>query len=164
MLTLDSPRDPASWPEVTARPVPPYTGVVPAPEAALVGLSAGAAFHACVALAEHRGKDMPQLDDVDVDICRADAVEIISDLGADAFPRLHSAEPPRVAGRAARALQSGSVRLVIARRSVDYAGRLTAHLPLATRLLIVKADSSVLVHSDGGAYKPLNWMSPPCHC
>jgi RecB family endonuclease NucS len=54
------------------------------------------------------------------------------------------------------------VRLVIARCSVDYAGRLSAHLSLATRLLIVKADSSVLVHSDGGSYKPLNWMSPPC--
>jgi hypothetical protein len=51
---------------------------------------------------------------------------------------------------------------VIARCSVDYAGKLSAHLPLATRLLIVKADSSVLVHSDGGSYKPLNWMSPPC--
>jgi hypothetical protein len=45
---------------------------------------------------------------------------------------------------------------------VDYIGRLTAHLPLATRLLLVKADGSVLVHSDGGSYKPLNWMSPPC--
>jgi endonuclease len=54
------------------------------------------------------------------------------------------------------------VRLVIARCSVDYVGRLTAHLPSALRLLIVKADSSVLVHSDGGSYKPLNWMSPPC--
>jgi len=54
------------------------------------------------------------------------------------------------------------VRLVIARCSVDYAGRLTAHLPLAQRLLMVKADGSVLVHSDGGSYKPLNWMSPPC--
>ena len=54
------------------------------------------------------------------------------------------------------------MRLVVARCSVDYAGRLSAHLPLATRLLIVKADSSVLVHSDGGSYKPLNWMSPPC--
>src|SRR5258708_4201566 len=52
--------------------------------------------------------------------------------------------------------------LVMARCIVDYAGRLSAHLPLATRLLIVKADSSVLVHSDGGSYKPLNWMSPPC--
>ena len=54
------------------------------------------------------------------------------------------------------------MRLVIARCQVDYAGRLTAHLPMATRLLIVKADGSVLVHSDGGSYKPLNWMSPPC--
>jgi endonuclease len=45
---------------------------------------------------------------------------------------------------------------------VDYAGRLTAHLPSALRLLIVKADGSVLIHSDGGSYKPLNWMSPPC--
>ena len=54
------------------------------------------------------------------------------------------------------------MRLVIARCAVDYAGRLTAHLPLATRLLLVKADGSVLVHSDGGSYKPLNWMSPPC--
>jgi hypothetical protein len=54
------------------------------------------------------------------------------------------------------------VRLVIARCSVDYAGRLTAHLPSALRLLIVKADGSVLVHSESGSYKPLNWMSPPC--
>jgi RecB family endonuclease NucS len=54
------------------------------------------------------------------------------------------------------------VRLVIARCSVDYVGRLTAHLPVAVRLLLVKADGSVLVHSDGGSYKPLNWMSPPC--
>jgi hypothetical protein len=45
---------------------------------------------------------------------------------------------------------------------VDYAGRLTAHLPMATRVLMMKADGSVLVHSDGGSYKPLNWMSPPC--
>jgi endonuclease len=54
------------------------------------------------------------------------------------------------------------VRLVIARCSVNYAGRLSAHLPPALRLLIVKADSSVLIHADGGSYKPLNWMSPPC--
>ena len=54
------------------------------------------------------------------------------------------------------------MRLVIARCSVDYAGRLTAHLPSALRLLMVKADGSVLIHSDGGSYKPLNWMSPPC--
>lgn len=54
------------------------------------------------------------------------------------------------------------MRLVIARCSVDYAGRLSAHLPLAIRLLLVKADGSVLVHSDSLSYKPLNWMSPPC--
>lgn len=54
------------------------------------------------------------------------------------------------------------MRTVIARCSVDYTGRLDAHLPTATRLLMVKADGSVLVHSDGGSYKPLNWMSPPC--
>ena len=59
-------------------------------------------------------------------------------------------------------LELAPVRLVIARCSVDYAGRLSAHLPLATRLLMIKADGSVLVHSDGGSYKPLNWMSPPC--
>ncbi|MCC9146564.1 MULTISPECIES: endonuclease NucS [unclassified Arthrobacter] len=53
------------------------------------------------------------------------------------------------------------MRLVIARCSVDYVGRLRAHLPLAVRLLMVKADGSVLIHSDGGSYKPLNWMSPP---
>ena len=55
-----------------------------------------------------------------------------------------------------------TVRLVVARCQVDYAGRLTAHLPMATRVLMIKADGSVLVHSDGGSYKPLNWMSPPC--
>ncbi|MGH3097594.1 MAG: endonuclease NucS [Streptosporangiales bacterium] len=54
------------------------------------------------------------------------------------------------------------MRLVIAKCSVDYRGRLQAHLPTALRLLVVKADGSVLVHSDGGSYKPLNWMSPPC--
>ena len=54
------------------------------------------------------------------------------------------------------------MRVVIARCSVDYQGRLLAHLPLATRLLLVKADGSVLIHSDGGSYKPLNWMSAPC--
>jgi RecB family endonuclease NucS len=50
----------------------------------------------------------------------------------------------------------------VARCQVDYAGRLTAHLPMATRVLMIKADGSVLIHSDGGSYKPLNWMSPPC--
>ncbi|MFD0368991.1 endonuclease NucS [Streptomyces sp. NPDC059071] len=54
------------------------------------------------------------------------------------------------------------MRLVIARCSVDYAGRLTAHLPSAPRLILVKADGSVSIHADDRAYKPLNWMSPPC--
>ncbi|WP_092601745.1 endonuclease NucS [Actinopolyspora xinjiangensis] len=54
------------------------------------------------------------------------------------------------------------MRLVIASCKVDYIGRLNAHLPLATRLLLIKADGSVSVHSDDRAYKPLNWMSPPC--
>ncbi len=54
------------------------------------------------------------------------------------------------------------MRLVVARCQVDYVGRLTAHLPEATRLLLVKADGSVSVHADDRAYKPLNWMSPPC--
>ncbi|WP_298329541.1 endonuclease NucS [Haloactinopolyspora sp.] len=54
------------------------------------------------------------------------------------------------------------MRIVIARCQVDYAGRLSAHLAEAVRLIMVKADGSVLVHSDGGSYKPLNWMSPPC--
>ncbi|MCD7101624.1 endonuclease NucS [Pseudoclavibacter sp. 13-3] len=54
------------------------------------------------------------------------------------------------------------MRLVIARCTVDYAGRLTSHLPLGTRVLMLKADGSLLVHADGGSYKPLNWMSPPC--
>ena len=54
------------------------------------------------------------------------------------------------------------MRLVIAQCTVDYIGRLTAHLPSARRLLLVKADGSVSVHADDRAYKPLNWMSPPC--
>ncbi len=53
------------------------------------------------------------------------------------------------------------MRLVIARCTVDYAGRLEAHLPDAVRLIMVKADGCVAVHSDGGAYKPLNWMNAP---
>jgi len=53
------------------------------------------------------------------------------------------------------------MRLVIARCTVDYEGRLSAHLPEATRLLMVKADGCVAVHADGGAYKPLNWMNAP---
>ena len=53
------------------------------------------------------------------------------------------------------------MRLMIARCSVDYEGRLTAHLPMATRLIMVKADGCVAIHADGGAYKPLNWMNAP---
>ncbi len=74
---------------------------------------------------------------------------------------------PRPRARPARAERRTSasvtpVRLVIARCSVDYVGRLTAHLPLSTRLILVKADGSVSIHADDRAYKPLNWMSPPC--
>ena len=53
------------------------------------------------------------------------------------------------------------MRLVVARCTVDYDGRLTAHLPEAVRLLMVKADGCVAIHADGGAYKPLNWMNSP---
>jgi RecB family endonuclease NucS len=53
------------------------------------------------------------------------------------------------------------VRLVVARCTVDYDGRLAAHLPSAVRLIMVKADGCVAVHADGGAYKPLNWMNAP---
>ena len=53
------------------------------------------------------------------------------------------------------------MRIVVARCTVDYEGRLAAHLPEAVRLIMVKADGSIAVHADGGAYKPLNWMNPP---
>jgi RecB family endonuclease NucS len=53
------------------------------------------------------------------------------------------------------------MRLVVARCTVDYQGRLTAHLPSAVRLIMIKADGCVAVHADGGAYKPLNWMNAP---
>ena len=55
------------------------------------------------------------------------------------------------------------MRILVARCTVDYTGRLDAHLPSATRLIMVKADGCVAVHSDGGAYKPLNWMNAPNH-
>ena len=54
------------------------------------------------------------------------------------------------------------MRLVVASCTATYSGRLDARLPLARRLLVAKADGSVLLHADGGSYKPLNWMSPPC--
>src|SRR5882757_7005775 len=65
-------------------------------------------------------------------------------------------------GRAGGTDSVSAVRLVIARCSVDYVGRLTAHLPMAPRLLLVKSDGSVSVHADDRAYKQLKWMSPPC--
>jgi len=54
------------------------------------------------------------------------------------------------------------MRILFAECTVTYDGRLSAHLPKATRLIMFKSDGSVLIHSDGGSYKPLNWMSPPC--
>src|SRR5262249_47527242 len=59
-------------------------------------------------------------------------------------------------------VQRGAVRLVVARCSVEYEGRLGARLPPAQRLILLKADGSIAVHADSKAYKPLNWMSPPC--
>jgi endonuclease len=53
------------------------------------------------------------------------------------------------------------MRLIVARCSVEYSGRLSAHLPEALRLIMLKADGSVLVHADAGGFKPLNWMTPP---
>jgi phospholipase C len=87
VLSLDIPRDPAGWPSVTPQPVPPYSGEIPAPEAAVAGLC-HAALHACIALAEALGKDAPQLTQ-DENITRADGIALISDLGGDAFVRLH---------------------------------------------------------------------------
>ncbi|MDO5034916.1 MAG: endonuclease NucS [Actinomycetaceae bacterium] len=55
------------------------------------------------------------------------------------------------------------MRIVIADCAVDYSGRLDAHLPMAKRVLMFKGDGSVLIHSDGGSYKPLNWMTAPCN-
>ena len=53
------------------------------------------------------------------------------------------------------------MRLIVARCEVTYTGRLNAYLPESTRLLMLKADGSVLVHADAGGFKPLNWMTPP---
>src|ERR1700750_2654901 len=79
--------------------------------------------------------------------------------------RVTEATPNRRRGRpgarSTRAATLPGVRWVIARCSVDYAGRLPAHLPTATRLVMVKADGCVAIHADGGAYKPLNWMNAP---
>src|SRR5690625_4607372 len=54
-----------------------------------------------------------------------------------------------------------ALRIVVAECSVDYTGRLSAHLPRANRLLMLQADGEVLIHADGARYKPLNWRSPP---
>ena len=86
MLSLGAPRDPDAWPEVKPQPVPPYTGVIPGPDAALRGLCQ-ASFRACVALAEHRGKTFPALVD-DEDLTRANGVALLNDLAGDAFLRL----------------------------------------------------------------------------
>jgi len=53
------------------------------------------------------------------------------------------------------------MRIVVADCTVNYAGRLSAHLPRATRLILIKADGSLLIHAEAGAYKPLNWMNAP---
>ena len=71
------------------------------------------------------------------------------------------ADPGAFTGSSHRSLPSRPMRLVLARCTVDYEGRLSAHLPEATRLIMVKADGCVAIHADGGAYKPLNWMNAP---
>ncbi len=86
VLSLETPRDPAGWPDVVPRPVPPYIAEVPAPEAALVGLGR-AALHACIALAERRGKISPTVT-TDETISRADGIELVIDLAGDAFTGL----------------------------------------------------------------------------
>ncbi len=83
VLTLDTPRDPAGWPEARPQPVPPYTGLIPAPDAALHGL-AKAAFHAALALAEHRGTVVPVITR-DENVARADCVALLNDLADDAL-------------------------------------------------------------------------------
>jgi phospholipase C len=86
VLSLAEPRDPDSWPEVKARQVPPYTGEIPAPGAALRGLCK-AAFRAVVALAEHHGKSSPALVS-DENLTRAEGLALLDDLSADLFVRL----------------------------------------------------------------------------
>jgi phospholipase C len=87
VLSSEVPRDPQDWPEVVARPVPAYTGVIPAPDKALRGL-ARAGLQACIALAEHRGKPCPQLT-ADDNISRANAIALLDDLSGDVFLGLH---------------------------------------------------------------------------
>ena len=87
VFSLDTPRDPDGRPEVSPRPVPPYTGQIAAPDAALHGLGK-AAFHACAALATHLGKPSPDLTQ-DVDVTRANGAALLNGLVGDVFVRLH---------------------------------------------------------------------------
>jgi phospholipase C len=86
VFSLEAPRDPDAWPAVSPRPVPPYTGQIPAPDAALRGLGK-AAFHACAALAGRFGKTSPAIAQ-DEDLTRANGVALLNDLAGDAFVRL----------------------------------------------------------------------------
>jgi len=86
ILSLEAPRDPDGWPDARPLPVPPYTGVIPAPEAALRGLSK-AIFHSCVALARGRGKPVPELV-ADENLTRANGIALLDDLAGDAFVQL----------------------------------------------------------------------------
>jgi phospholipase C len=83
VFSLDTPRDPDGWPTVSPRPVAPYTGQIPAPDAALRGLG-HAAFHACAALATHLGKPSPGLTQ-DEDLTRADSLGLLTDMVGDVF-------------------------------------------------------------------------------
>jgi phospholipase C len=89
VFTLDAPRDPDGWPQVSPRPVPPYTEQIPPADSAMRGLSK-AAFHACAALADHFGKPSPGLSQ-DEDVAVADAVALLNDLTGDAFVQLRAA-------------------------------------------------------------------------
>ncbi|MBO0775069.1 MAG: hypothetical protein J2P34_02045 [Actinobacteria bacterium] len=88
VVSLEAPRDPAGWPAVSPRPVPPYAEQIPPPDTALRGL-AHAALHACASLASHRGKPSPELSQ-DETVTVADGLALLNDLAADAFVRLHA--------------------------------------------------------------------------
>src|SRR5205807_8622546 len=79
---------------------------------------------------------------------------------AGALGRYERGRPGNSRGVRARSY-GPAMRLLVARCEVRYSGRLNALLPEALRLIIVKADGSVLVHADAGGYKPLNWITPP---
>jgi phospholipase C len=90
VLSLDTPRDPGQWPEVSPRPVPPYTGQILAPEAALGGLGK-AALHACAALATHFGKPSPEFKE-DEELTRANGAELLNDMAGDMFVQLRGSK------------------------------------------------------------------------